>query len=246
MNERRMKILEDLSEKNSLSVKELSKMHKVSQVTIRNDLKYLEERGLLRRHHGGASSEKIAHRLDENYEAKLRIAERAAKMVEPGETIMIESGSTNALLARTLGETKPVSVITNSFFIANFVKDLPNIRTTVLGGDYQPESEACIGPLTKQSLQSFFVDKLFIGTDGFTENIGFSCIDLQRAEIAVEMSKRANKAIILTDSSKFKLRSVAKQLDVSEVSTVITDNGIDHASSEFLQKSGIELIIVNL
>lgn len=245
MNERRMKILENLSEKDSLSVAELSEMHKVSQVTIRNDLKFLEERGLLTRHHGGASSEKIAHRMDENYEAKLKIAELAATMVEPGETIMIESGSTNALLARTLGETKPVSVITNSFFIANFVKDLPNIRITLLGGDYQPESEVCIGPLTKHSLQSFFVDKLFIGTDGFTKDIGFSCIDLQRAEIAVEMAKRANQAIVLTDSSKFKTRSVAKQLDVSEVSKVITDSGIDSATSEILRQAGIDLIIVD-
>lgn len=242
MNERRIKILENLSEKNSLSVAELSRMHNVSQVTIRSDLKYLEKKGLLKRFHGGASSENISHRLDENFELKYRIAQRAAQLVNPGETIIIESGSTNALLARSIGETKPVSIITNSFFIANFVKDLPNINITLLGGTYQADSEVCIGPLTKLALQSFFVDKVFIGTDGFIEEIGFTCIDLQRAEIACEMSKRANHTIIMTDSSKFGNRSVAKQFDVQDVSIVITDEGIDKNSEKYLSEHQVDVI----
>lgn len=242
MNERRIKILEDLSSKNSLSVAELSRMHKVSQVTIRSDLKFLEKKGLLKRFHGGASSENISHRLDENFEMKFRIAKKAAQLVNPGETIIIESGSTNALLARSIGESKPVSIITNSFFIANFVKDIPKINITLLGGDYQADSEVCIGPLTKLALQSFYVDKVFIGTDGFLEDIGFTCIDLQRAEIACEMAKRANHTIILTDSSKFGSRSVAKQFDVRDVSTVITDDGIDRKYESFLLENGVNVI----
>lgn len=173
---------------------------------------------------------------------KFRIAKKAAQLVNPGETIIIESGSTNALLARSIGESKPVSIITNSFFIANFVKDIPKINITLLGGDYQADSEVCIGPLTKLALQSFYVDKVFIGTDGFLEDIGFTCIDLQRAEIACEMAKRANHTIILTDSSKFGSRSVAKQFDVRDVSTVITDDGIDRKYESFLLENGVDVI----
>jgi len=244
MNERRMQILKDISANEKITVSELSTRYGVSQVTIRSDLRALQGHGLIKRIHGGASSERIANRLDSNYEIKLRIAERAAQMIDPGETILVESGSTNALLARKLGESKDVTIVTNSYFIASFVRDLPRIKIILLGGNYQPEAEVCVGPLTRQALQSFYVDKMFLGSDGFSEEEGFTCINMLRAEVVAAMAKRANKSIVLTDSSKFFNRGVARQLALSEVSMVITDEGIPAYARDAILKYPIELVTV--
>ncbi len=247
MIERRMQIINDFATNDTISVAELAERYHVSQVTIRNDLKALQNENLIKRVHGGASStsnEFISARLNVNYETKLRIADRAAQMVNSGETILIESGSTNALLAKKLSETKDVTIITNSCFIANFIREVPRVNIVLLGGNYQPSSEVCVGPLTCQSLQSFFVDKLFIGTDGYSEKSGFTCVNLLRAEVVAAMAKRAEHSIILTDSSKFTQRGVAQQLSLSEVSHVITDEGIPGSAQEELRKNGVEVIIV--
>ncbi len=247
MNERRLQIIKDFSKNSMLTVADLALKYNVSQVTIRNDLRALENDNLIKRVHGGASSssnEFISARLNVNYEIKLRIAERAAQMVSSGETILIESGSTNALLAKKLSETKDVTIITNSCFIASFIKEVPRANIVLLGGNYQASSEVCVGPLTCQSLQSFFVDKLFIGTDGFSEDIGFTCVNLLRAEVVSAMSKCAEHRIVLTDSSKFTQRGVSQQLSLAEVSHVITDEGIPLSAREALGRHSIELITV--
>lgn len=247
MNDRRMQILKDVSTNEKATVAELATKYKVTQVTIRSDLKALEASGLIKRVHGGASNrseERISNRLDTNYLVKVRIAERAAQMVEPGETILIESGSTNALLAKRLGETKDVTIVTNSCFIANYVRDLPRVKIVLLGGDYQPDAEVTYGPLTRQALQSFYVDKMFIGSDGYSEENGFTCVNLQRAEVASAMARRANKSIVLTDSSKFSQRGVATQLSLSEVSIVVTDEGIPENARKTISRHNIELITV--
>jgi DeoR/GlpR family transcriptional regulator of sugar metabolism len=181
--------------------------------------------------------------MHNHFEIKQRIAERAAQLVEPGETILIESGSTNALLARKLAETQDVTIITNSYFIASFVRDLPRAKIILLGGDYQPDAELCVGPLARQALESFYVDKLFIGSDGFSEE-GFTNMDLLRAEVASAMARRANRTIVLTDSSKFSTRGVSRQRAFSEVSLVITDDGIPDFARQLLKKSKVELITV--
>lgn len=242
-----MKILEDVASNEKISVTELAEKYQVSQVTIRTDLRALEGSGLVKRVHGGAANrvdEQISNRLGTNYPVKQRIAERAALLVDSGETILVESGSTNALLARRLGETKDVTIVTNSSFIAGFVRDLPRIKVILLGGDYQPDSEVCVGPLTRQALQAFYVDKMFLGSDGFSEEDGFTCINLQRADVAQAMAGRAKHAIILTDSSKFSQRGVSRQLSLQEVSLVVTDEGIPENAREALERNGVSLLTV--
>jgi len=244
MNERRLQIIKDISENDKISVSELAARYGVSQVTIRNDLKVLQQNGLIRRIHGGASSERIANRFDSNYEIKLRIADKAAEMIESGETIMIESGSTNALLAKKLGETKDVTIVTNSYFIANFAKESSRLKFVLLGGDFQPDSEVCVGPLARQAMQAYYVEHLFIGSDGFSEKEGFTNNNLQRAEVALDMAKRAKEVIILTDSSKFMQRGVVLQLPFSEITMVITDDGIPDEARKALSRHNVKLITV--
>ena len=152
-----------------MEVSRLSTLLNVSQVTIRKDLIALEQSGMLVREHGYATlnnSDDINKRLAFHFEQKMQIVKRAAQLVEDGETIFIESGSCCALLAVEIAQTKKdVTIVTNSAFIADYVRKIENVQIVLLGGNYQKESQVMVGPMTAQCAQAYFADKLFIGTD---------------------------------------------------------------------------------
>jgi len=246
MNERRLKILEMLNQAGSLEVGALADTLGVSAVTVRKDLAMLEEKGLLRRMHGSAvrvSPDDIGYRMTFDYETKKRIAHRAAQMVESGETVMIESGSTCAMLAAELAESRrDITIITNSAFIAGHIRSLPGARIILLGGAYEPDAQVMVGPLVRICAREFFVDKFFIGTDGYNEEQGFTNVDMQRAEAVRAMAERSRRRIILTDSSKFGRHSVVTLMQAEDVATVITD-AVPDICREHLSKSGVEIVI---
>lgn len=246
LNDRQLAILNRVVSLPKVNVAALSDEFSVSQVTIRQDLKLLEQNGMLKRFHGGAmpvSDDDIMKRLSINYDVKLNIAKKAASMVSNGETVMIESGSTNALLAMQLAKKSDVTIITNSTFISRYVRDMNNLKIILIGGDYQHESEVLVGPLTRLCLKEFHVDKVFIGVDGFSPNTGFTCINLMRAEVARAMADRANKVIIVTDSSKFDKVGVARQFKSDEVDIVVTDKDLPEKHLQVLKSFGIEVIM---
>ncbi len=246
MNQRCLTILELLNREESLDVNMLAERLNVSAVTVRKDLDFLEARGLLRRQHGSAvrvSTNDIRYRMTFDYEVKSRIAERASGMVGRGETVMIESGSTCAMLAYELVKARrEVTILTNSAFIADYVRHLPGSRVILLGGQYDPDAQVMHGPLVKKCAEEFYVDKFFIGTDGFEPRLGFSNVDLSRAEAVRAMAERARRRVILTDSSKFNRRGVVLLLPVSEVSAVVTDRVPDNCA-EALKAGGVEIIL---
>jgi len=246
LNERQLAILNRVISSPKINVADLAKEFSVSQVTIRQDLKLLEQTGMLKRFHGGAmpvSDDDIMKRLSINYDIKLNIAKKAASLVSNGETVMIESGSTNALLARELANKSDVTIITNSTFISRYVRGMNNLKIIILGGDYQHESEVLVGPLTRICLKQFHVDKVFIGVDGFSLSTGFTCINLMRAEVARAMAERANKVIVVTDSSKFDKVGVACQFKPEEADMVITDKNLSEKHLEVLKSFGIEVVL---
>jgi DeoR/GlpR family transcriptional regulator of sugar metabolism len=244
--ERHKRILEALAECGRTQVSALAENLSVSQVTMRKDLIALEELGLVRRAHGFASIgsiDDVSARLAYHYDVKKRIAQAAAEWVVPGETVMIESGSCCALLAEILaGDKRDVTIVTNSAFIAGYVRGAPRPRVVLLGGDYQPKSQVMVGPLARQCAQSFFVDKLFLGTDGFAPEYGFMGGDLMRTETVRAMRTQARRAIILTDSSKFSRQGVVAQMAFSEVSAVFTDGGIPEDARSNLVSLGVDVI----
>ncbi|WP_296877147.1 DeoR/GlpR family DNA-binding transcription regulator [Thomasclavelia sp.] len=249
MNERHAKILDLLTEYKKIEVTRLSKLLNVSQVTIRKDLDQLEATGILIREHGYAKlneSDDINNRLAYRYDIKQKIAIKAADMVKSGETIMIESGSCCALLALEIAKNKHnVTIITNSAFIADYIRKMGQVKIILLGGEYQNESQVMVGPITKKCVETFFVDKLFIGTDGFSEKSGFTGNDFMRGETVKDMVKQANKVIVVTDSDKFERVGLVKLIETNEVSYVITDNKIPKASETYLIKQGVEVEIVD-
>lgn len=247
LNDRQLAILNRVISLPKINVADLSEEFSVSQVTIRQDLKLLEQNGMLKRFHGGAmpvSDDDIMKRLSFNYDVKSNIAKKAASLVSNGETIMIESGSTNALLAMELANKSDVTIITNSTFISRYVRGMNNLKIILIGGDYQHESEVLVGPLTRICLREFHVDKVFIGVDGFSPNTGFTCVNLMRAEVARAMADRANKVIVVTDSSKFDKVGVACQFKPEEADMVITDMNLSEKHLQVLKGFGIEVVMV--
>lgn len=247
MNERQSKIFEIISKMPAVTVRELSQTIEVSEVTIRKDLNLLENEGLIKRIHGGAvqmASDSIEQRVLFRYDEKLKIAKEAAKLIEDGETVLIEAGSTNAVLAKELAGKKKIHIITNSLYIAQMLKDKINVKVTLLGGELQGESQTFVGPLTKLCLSVVAVKKAFIGMDGFSEKLGFTCSDFLRAEVGKEMSSRAEKVIILAESSKFDNVGATPIVELSKVSTIITDKELKRDKLGIFEKNNIKVVIV--
>ncbi|MCP1639851.1 DeoR/GlpR family DNA-binding transcription regulator [Streptococcus gallinaceus] len=224
------KIIQLVSQETRIDVNTLSELLEVSKVTIRKDLDKLESKGLLHREHGYAvlnSGDDLNVRLSYNYNLKKQIAQRALELIQDNDTIMIESGSTCALLAEMIcQQRRNVRIITNSCFIANYIRSYDTCSVFLLGGEYQTNSEVTVGPLLKEMIRLFHVDKLFVGTDGYDENSGFMCKDLMRCEVVNCMAEHAEELIILTDSSKFTKHSLVKQFSLDQVSYVISDAAI--------------------
>lgn len=243
MELRHTKILELLTEKNKVDVTELSQNLGVSQVTIRKDLDMLEKKGLIVREHGFATlngQDDMNNRLAYHYDIKQQLAKSACQMIEDGETIMIESGSCCALLAQEIASTKKdVTIITNSSFIADYIRQYSQVKLILLGGEYQKEAQVVVGPMTRRCVEAFFVDKFFIGTDGFSKNTGFTGNDYMRSETVRDMARQAAHVIVVTESSKFQQVGLVNLLPTQDVYCVVTDEMIPQESEEYLQSQNV-------
>ncbi|HUX13877.1 MAG TPA: DeoR/GlpR family DNA-binding transcription regulator [Spirochaetia bacterium] len=247
MNDRQSRILGILASGDQTSVNDLSRELEVSSVTVRQDLNYLEKEGLLQRVHGGAvlrGPDDITSRLGVNYEKKIVIAREAASLVEDGETIFIESGSINALLAKELMNRSSLTVLTTNVFIARQLRKAKHVQVVLMGGVYQHESESVVGQLTKACIEQVNFGKSFVGVDGFSPEAGFTSRDMMRAEIAAEVISRSRGAYVLTDSSKFGRSELRRICETGSVACVITDKGVPEESRAFLVDNGVEVLVV--
>ena len=243
MQERQDKIIELVNQNHKMDVVTLAKLLKVSQVTIRKDLDMLVEKSIIQRVHGYAvinETGDLSTRIGHNYNRKKKIAILAAAMVEDGETVMIESGTTCALLAEVLATRKKnVTIITNSAFTASYIKEAPNAKIVLLGGDYQLKSQVVVGPVTKRCASDFSVDKIFVGADGYKQGVGFTGADLMRTDTMKAMAQSAKRVIILTDSTKFGSRGLITYFTLKEIQDVITDSEIPLEIRREIEDHGI-------
>lgn len=245
MNERQKNIINILAEQANASVNLLSEKLKVSGVTIRHDLNFLESEGLLKRVHGGAvlrDADDIEIRLGINFEIKQRIARKAAEQVLPGETVMIESGSINALLARELVQKEDITLITSNAFIARQFRNNKNTNIILLGGIYQPVSESMVGKLAKTGIDQVHFSKAFIGIDGFTPETGFTSRDILRSEISAYIVDKCGNNYVVTDSSKFGKLELTSICHPNQVQHVITDIFLPDPYLDILRDNQVEVI----
>ncbi len=247
LKERHTALLEYVTEHGKTEVATLAEYLHTSKVTIRKDLDTLSERGILKRERGYAVLKDpgdINYRMAFHYDNKQKIAQTAASLVKDGETLIIESGSTCALFAEELAKTKQnITIITNSVYLADYVADYGNIQIILLGGTLQPKGRSLVGPLTKQAIKEFHVDKIFTGTDGFSREFGFTGEDLTRTDTVCEMTKSAEHTYILADSAKFHQSGAVAYLQFQDVYQIITDSGISEEDTAFLSGKGIRILV---
>ncbi|TBM16411.1 DeoR/GlpR family DNA-binding transcription regulator [Hafnia alvei] len=246
MNSRQQAILQYVNDIRRVSVADLARNTGVSEVTIRQDLNLLEKRNYLKRIHGYAvalESDDVDARMMINFTLKQKLAAYAASLVNDGETIFIENGSTNALLARYLAERKRVTLVTVSTYIAHLLKET-DCDVILMGGLYQKRSETMVGPLTRQCIQQVYFNKAFLGIDGFHPETGFTGRDMMRADIANTVLAKGVENIVLTDSSKFGQINPNPLQPTHAINRVITDYRLSDEYRKHLKMMNIQLDIV--
>ncbi len=246
MKNRADKILTMLTEETKVEVTALSERLGVSSVTIRKDLDALESRGIVKREHGFAvlaNPNDVSGRIAYHYEAKLRIAQKACDLVRNGETIMMESGSCCALTADLLAaQKKDLTIITNSAFIVDYIRRKANFQLVLLGGIYQPDAQVMVGPMVRQCAENFWVERFFIGVDGYSDKSGFSNQDQMRVQAVRDMARQAEEVVVLTESDKFSHRGTVPLNLGGQIKKAITDTKLSSAAADSLAAAQIEVV----
>jgi len=249
---RRARILEELETKGQITVSELSRLFKISEVTIRNDLAHLEKQNMLIRARGGAIKIKfyrlgidpsISDKQKEYLKEKQKIAKAAIKLIEDGDTIILDSGTTTTEIAKNLEQFKNLTIITNALNIAIILSEYEGFNVFMPGGILRKKSLSLVGVLADENFGKFYCDKLFLGVDGFDTNHGLSTPNSDEAHLNQIMIHMAKKVIVVTDSRKFLRRRFAFISPLSSIHVVITDSGIREEDKSRLEKNGVEVII---
>src|ERR1044072_5310469 len=251
ITERHQFILNKLHQEGDLNVVNLYKELKVSRVTIRKDLKLLEEKGLLFRTHGGATL-RNPYAIDRpvNEKQKLQAAEKskiggiAAELIDDDDSIIIASGTTVLALAKKIQNKKNLTVITASLNVALELMQRPEIEVLQLGGILRKSSSSVTGPYAQNILADFSCTKLFLGVDGIDLEFGLTTTNVMEAHLNREMIEASQKVIVLSDSTKFGKRGFGKICGLEKVDRIITDSGISEHFVKQLENIGIEVTVV--
>ena len=247
LSDREKQILNLLMEQGTVTVVELSKLLSVSEVTIRSDLRNLEERGLLNRVHGGAVPSvhpNIVERQNLLVETKQRIAKAAADLVQDGDTIMIEAGTTTAMIPRYLFGKRDIHIITNSILAFTAAKSNPSIKLTVTGGEFRNSTESFVGSIAAEALKYFNVRLAFVGTDGFSLERGITTHLMEAGDIIKVMQQKAEQTVLLADSTKWGKMGAVSILPLKSASILITDKNLSPQAMEELTETNIRLLRV--
>jgi len=249
--ERRRSILEIINRDGRCIVKDLSHHFKTSNVTIRKDLEILHHRGLLHRTHGGALPVQSGALLDFSLQEKERLHRRekerigqvAAGLVNEGESVILDSGTTTSAVARALRDRKQLTVITNAVNIAAELAGSA-IEVILTGGILREKSFSLVGPLAEETLRSLSADLLFLAVDGIDVKFGLTTPNLLEARVNRVMVEISRRAVLVCDSSKFGRRSLSLIAPMSSIHQVITDSHILKSDAKALEEAGIQVTIV--
>lgn len=249
---RRQKIImETLDSDGSVSISALASEFGVSEMTIRRDLDSLAENGRVRRTHGGAVlAERTVFEFDfgarrqANRAAKQAIAREAAKLVEDGQTIIIDTGTTTLALAHLLKDSKDVTVITPSLAVASELQFSEGVRTILMGGEVRRGSPDLTGIVSEIVIDMFAADIAFQGADGIGLDGALYNADTRVANVDIKICERAERTYVLADSSKIGRKALVCQGYVWEREGIITDSGIEGRQKEKFEELGANVVVV--
>ncbi|HEY5586992.1 MAG TPA: DeoR/GlpR family DNA-binding transcription regulator [Ruminiclostridium sp.] len=248
--ERKLKILDLIKENDKVSVIQLRDFFNVSGATIRNDLRELESSNLLKRTHGGAMlKNKTGFELDSQHKEgylqaeKESIAEMALDLVEDGDTIILDTGTTTLELAKKLSEKRNLTVVINDIQIARYLEEIEDINIIFIGGAIRKKFHCTVGTLGTKMISELAVDKAFMATNGISVKRGATTPEISQAETKKAMIAIANKVIVLCDSSKIGRSSFAQFAEIQQVDIIITDRGIEDNLRKGFESQGIEVMV---
>ena len=251
--ERRKKILYYLKNDSSVQVDKLSADFDVSLATIRRDLAALEKEGLLRRVYGGAVSidkpiatdDAFKARQFKKMEEKIAIGRLAASLVQPGDTVLLDVGTTTLEVAKALKDRSDVTVLTNSLSILNELVD-SSLNVYSLSGRMRKSSYSFEGNLVVNTLQSFHVSKVFLGCGGYSMEYGLTETIYENALNRSFFIQQSEDAILVTDSSKFGKNSAVLVENSNMVKTIVTDSSLSAEWRQKIRAKGITLLIADV
>jgi len=253
LQERRSTIEALIAENGRVSVEDLTLKFGVSSVTIRNDLATLEEAGILRRTHGGAiafSSNSsladpiFAERQTVQAEEKDRIGQAAAALVEDGDIIALDNGTTAYFVARYLGERRKLTVVTNCLPIAVELENRPGITVMVTGGVVHSGAMALVGEWARNNLSTINIDKAFVTSKGIALDEGLTDINSFIVETKRTIVSVARQTIAIVDHTKWGRKSFASFAAMEEVDRVITDAGAPQEMVAQVEAQGVKVVVV--
>ncbi|MEK0316697.1 DeoR/GlpR family DNA-binding transcription regulator [Cohnella sp. 56] len=250
--ERQAAIARLIREKGKVLVPELVGRFKMSPATIRNDLRDLEARGQIKRTHGGAipgDAARVGYELDNNgktvKELRLKavIAAKAASLVEDGDIVILDAGITTREMSKHLYDKKNLTVIVNDIEIAAILEKFEGVSVVVIGGMLRRNFHCTVGPLAVKLLSELNVDKVFLGTNGFSASKGCTTPDMNQAEVKRTMIQIATQVVLLCDSAKIGKNSFVQFAEPSRIDLMITDSLISRQHLDELAETGLEVMV---
>ena len=248
--ERRNKIVEMLQKDKVLDVSFIRDTFKVSAVTVRSDLIYLERNSLINRQFGKAIlrqngiNEKFGSGSITHFEEKEKIGKYAAKLVMPNEAVLIYAGTTTLQVARFLPDNINICAVTNSIYIANELKDHQNVKTVFIGGNFNNETGSTYGIEAITQLNKYNIEKLFLAVCGIDSQNGVTSDQPFETDINIAMIKRAKEVIVVADHSKIGRVHFTTIGYLNSISKIITDAKASEEEVERFRRLGIEVVIV--
>lgn len=247
-------MLAALEEREFVRVTDLSDMFGISEVTVRNDLETLQDAGLLRRVHGGAvvapprPERPFEQSLDAEAEEKRRMGEAAAALVTPGETVILDVGSTTAAVARALvarTDLTDVTCFTNGLKVALELEPaIPRFTVVLTGGTLRPLQHSLVNPLAGVILDDIHADTVFLGCNGIDIEAGVTNVNLPEAEIKRRMVRAARRRIVVATGDKLGVASLAPLCTIDDVTMLITDTSADPGLVTGLREADLQVLVV--
>ena len=248
--QRKDEIIRLAAENRVIKANELSELFQVSMETIRRDLTDLEKSGVIRRIHGGAVlnvansiEPDYSYREIKNYEEKLLIGRRAASLVEDGETIIIDIGTTALEFARFLKDKKKITVLTNSLKIALELMDDADITVIILGGVVRYGEGTSSGFWAEDMVDRFYAEKLFLGVGALDARSGIMDYHIEETNLRRHYITHSKKVIAMADYSKFGIKALNEVCTPDRIDCLITDEKADKKILKELREQGIEIIV---
>lgn len=250
--DRRNQIVEMLNQQHTVKNAELMERFGISIETVRRDLAYLEEQGLLERVYGGAvkktylnTEPMYASREKENEPEKRAIAREAVKLIQNNDTVFFDLGTTVLFLAQQIGQEKHLTAFTNAIRTAVVLSELEGCEVIIPGGYLRSHELSVSGFLAEGNMRQFNLDKVFIGGAGITED-GITDFHLDEANLRRQVIQNARQVIALADYSKFGIRAVSNVCGLEDIDVLITDEKAPKEMLDELEKRGVRVVVAAL